>query len=364
LTNIKNILKKDELNRDDVIKLLSVKQHDEIEEIKSASYNTLIEFCGNKVWLRGLIEFSNICINDCYYCGIRKSNINLNRFLLSKDEILESAKWCAEKGFGSIVLQSGERGDEKFVDFVSEVVSEIKKETISEKLPSGLGITLCIGEQYFDSYKRLFDVGAHRYLLRIESSNEELYYSIHPAKQNFQKRIECLYMLKEIGFQTGTGVMIGLPNQTLEHLADDIFFFKKLDIDMIGMGPYIIHKDTPMANNTTQNSELSTQNYLLALKMIAVTRIFLKDVNIASTTALQALKPLGREAGLEFGANVFMPLITPAQYRKDYQLYDGKPCIDDLADECYDCSVARINSIGREIGFDEWGDSKHFRKNH
>lgn len=274
---------------------------------------------------------------------------------------MESAKWCAEKGFGSIVLQSGERNDEKFIDFVADVVADIKKETISEKLPEGLGITLCIGEQEYNSYKRLFEAGAHRYLLRIETSNVELFNSIHPKEIKFNKRIECLYMLKEIGFQLGTGVMIGLPNQTIEQLADDILFFKKMDIDMIGMGPYIKHKDTPMANISDNNSKLSIDNYLLSLKMIAVTRIILKDVNIASTTALQALKPFGREAGLEFGANVFMPLITPVQYRKDYQLYDGKPCIDDLADDCYECSVARINSISREIGFDEWGDSKHFK---
>jgi len=362
LINLKNILNKGELDREDIITLLSSESSEDLGLLKSKAYEILKEYCGIKVWLRGLIEFSNICVNDCYYCGIRKSNKSLNRYLLSKEEIINTALWCAEKGFGSIVLQSGERNDKNFVDFVSSVVSEIKKMTISDKLPEGLGITLCIGEQDYNSYKKLFEAGAHRYLLRIETSNEKLFREIHPPEQSFQRRVECLKMLKDIGFQTGTGVMIGLPNQTIEDLADDILFFKSIDIDMIGMGPYIIHKDTPMANSESlmKNENYKEHNYLLSLKMIATARIFLKDVNIASTTALQAIKPFGREAGLSFGANVIMPLITPEIYRKEYQLYEGKPCIEDLAEDCYDCSVQRIKSIDREVGFDEWGDSMHF----
>lgn len=362
MINLKNILNKENFNKEDLIILLSSESSENIDLLKSKAYETLKKCCGRKVWLRGLIEFSNICVNDCYYCGIRKSNRGLNRYLLSKEEIINTALWCAEKGFGSIVLQSGERSDKYFIDFVSSVVSDIKQLTVSDKLPEGLGITLCIGEQNYNSYKKLFDSGAHRYLLRIETSNEELFRQIHPPKQSYQRRLECLYMLKDIGFQTGTGVMIGLPNQTIEDLANDILFFKKMDIDMIGMGPYILHKDTPMADSEylMNDENYKERNYLLALKMIATTRIFLKDVNIASTTALQAIKPFGREVGLSFGANVIMPLITPENYRKEYQLYDGKPCIEDLAEDCYDCSVQRIKSIDREIGFDEWGDSKHF----
>ncbi|MFH1049357.1 MAG: [FeFe] hydrogenase H-cluster radical SAM maturase HydE [bacterium] len=362
MLNIKNILSKIEFVYDDIYNLLSAESENDVKLIQKNAYNTMKEHCGEKVYLRGLIEFSNVCINDCYYCGIRKSNRNLNRYTLSKVEILESAKWCAAKGFGSIVLQSGERNDEKFIEFVAGIVEEIKEKTKSEKISDGLGITLCIGEQNYNSYKKLFEAGAHRYLLRIETSNEKLFYSLHPEQQNFKRRLECLQMLKEIGYQTGTGVMIGLPNQTIEHLAEDILFFKKMDIDMIGMGPYLVHRDTPLAHLKDEYQKLADRNYLLSLKMIAVTRLFLKDVNIAATTALQAMKPYGREEGLSFGANVFMPLITPAKYRKDYMLYDGKPCIDDLAEECIECSFARINSIGREIGYDEWGDSKHFNQ--
>jgi len=360
--HLKKILNKTEFLDEDLFNLLTLNSQDDINLLKEKSYATMKKYCGEKVYLRGLIEFSNICINDCFYCGIRKSNQNLNRYMLSREEIIESAIWCAENGFGSVVLQSGERNDENFIDFVVNIVSEIKKNTISERLPNGLGITLCIGEQDFNSYKRLFDAGAHRYLLRIETTKEDLFYQIHPREQNFQKRLECLYMLKDIGYQVGTGIMIGLPNQTTQDLVNDIIFFKKMDIDMVGMGPYLVHKDTPMAHLKIEYEDLKNVNYLLSLKMIAVTRLFLKDVNIASTTALQAMKPFGREAGLSFGANVFMPLITPQRYRSDYQLYDGKPCIDDSAEECLDCSVARINSFGREIGYDEWGDSRHFSK--
>ena len=182
MINIKNILTKIELNFNDICSLLSTESSQDIDLMKVSAFQTLQKYSGLKVYLRGLIEFSNICINDCYYCGIRKSNSNLNRYTLSKEEILDSAKWCAEKGFGSIVLQSGERNDDKFVDFVSNLIEEIKKLTKSEKLPEGLGITLCLGEQTNKSYKRLFDAGAHRYLLRIETSNEELFYSLHPKE--------------------------------------------------------------------------------------------------------------------------------------------------------------------------------------
>jgi biotin synthase len=360
---LRNILEKKQLTKNELKELLLAKSREEIDLLRVSAYNTMKENVGEKVYLRGLIEFSNICINDCFYCGIRKSNKNLNRFILSKEEIINSSLWCAEKNYGSVVLQSGERNDEKFVDFVVDVVKEIKEKTKSEKLPEGLGITLCVGEQTYESYERFFDAGAHRYLLRIESSSPDIYYSLHPEKQNFEKRIECLKMLKNIGFQLGTGIMIGVPGQTLEHLVDDIMFFKELDIDMIGMGPYLVHKDTPMSHLKEEYEKNANEHYLLALKMIAVTRIFLKNVNIASTTALQAMKPMGREAGLRFGANVFMPLITPNQFRKDYQLYDGKPCIDEVAEDCEACSIHRISSIDREIGYNEWGDSKHFNNN-
>jgi biotin synthase len=228
-----------------------------------------------------------------------------------------------------------------------------------ENLPNGLGITLCAGEQNDETYRKWFDAGAHRYLLRIESSNPEIFASIHPESQKLETRIECLKLLKTIGYQIGTGVMIGLPGQTIEHLAQDILFFKNMDIDMIGMGPYIVHKQTPMASFADDITTRQNDIFRLSLLMIAACRIILRDVNIAATTALQAMKEDGREQGLEFGANVIMPQLTPVEVRRDYLLYEGKPCLDENAVMCRACLEKRIRATGRITGYNEWGGSKH-----
>ena len=329
------ILHKEELTKDDLIELLKLENQDDIKQLQQRAYAVMKETLGENVYLRGLIEFSNYCTYDCYYCGIRKSNAKIERYILDKGEIVEIAKWCAEKGYGSLVLQSGERSDDEFVDFVTDVVSTIKNETVSEHLPDGLGITLSVGEQSKETYSRFFEAGAHRYLLRIETSNPELYSKLHPPEQSFTKRLQALKDLKETGFQVGTGIMIGLPEQTLAHIADDILFFKKMDIDMIGMGPYIVHQDTPMSHYEPLYRNKKEQIYHLALKTIAATRLLLPDVNIAATTALQAMLPLGREQALMFGANVIMPLLTPAEVREQYTLYNGKPCTDELSSYCF-----------------------------
>ena len=285
-----------------------------------------------------------------------------SRYLLTEDEIVASALWCADKGYGSVVLQSGERHDATFVDLVERSVRRIKSESVSQRLPHGVGITLCVGEQSREAYERFYAAGAHRYLLRIETSSPDLFAAIHPQQQAFARRVECLRTLRDIGFQVGTGVMIGLPGQTREHLADDILFFREMDVDMIGMGPYIPHKDTPLAAQHDAYGWPSADAYRTALLMIAVVRITLKDVNIAATTALQAMRPLGREEGLTFGANVVMPQLTPMQVRKDYLLYEGKPCLDESAEQCLGCLEARIQSVGRTIGYDRWGDPRHALK--
>jgi len=312
------------------------------------------EAVGEKVYYRGLLEFSNICKRDCNYCGIRKSNLNIKRFELSKEEIVDIALWCAREGYGSLVLQSGERDDRKFVRFIEDVVGTIKSKSVSEKLPRGLGITLSCGEQSKEAYQTWFSAGAHRYLLRIETTNPELFSKIHPASISLQKRKACLVDLKDVGYQVGTGVMIGLPGQGEEDLARDIEFFREYDIDMIGMGPYIPHRDTPMGGSRGGSIELS-------LKMVAAVRIVMRNINIAAASALQAIDPMGRERALEFGANIIMPLVTPAEGRKHYQLYDDKPCANEKAADCRLCLSKRIKSIGREIGFNEWGDSRHWR---
>lgn len=335
------------------------------------AYAVTLQEVGSEVHLRGLVEFSNRCNCDCRYCGIRKSagtqegGSRLQRFTLSEDEIVTTARRCVEAGYGSMTLQSGERRSASFVRFVVRVVRRIKTETRTSVLPKGLGITVCIGEQSEESYRRLFDAGAHRYLLRIETSNPDLFARLHPRCQRFDDRLEALHRLKAIGFQVGTGVMIGLPGQSLKDLAADIQFFRSIDADMIGMGPYL-ERSLPVGTDeldTDLVSRLSRPDRLrLSLRMIAATRLVLRDVNIAATTALQAISPHGREAGLAFGANVLMPIMTPKTRRGNYLLYHDKPCVDEDSTACVSCTVARIHGIGRPIGMNTWGDSPHFER--
>jgi len=355
---ISDILQKERFERDDIIALLSAAGPADVELVRSAAEKMLLDKCGNKVFYRGLIEFSNRCICDCHYCGIRKSNSSVKRYTLSKDEIIAAARWCAGQGYGSVVLQSGERRDAAFVDFLEDVITEIKSSTVSEKLPQGAGITLSVGEQELQAYERFYKAGAHRYLLRIEASDPRLFASIHPSGQNHQNRINCLKTLRQIGYQVGTGVMIGIPGQTVENLADDVLFFRDMDIDMIGMGPYIVHNSTPMSVHADYYNRSKDKIFQTALLMIAACRLTLKDVNIASTTALQAMLDDGREQGLRYGANVIMPQTTPVEVRRDYLLYEGKPCLDENAQQCRTCLEMRVRSAGREVAADDWGDSR------
>ncbi len=342
-------------SKNEIIEMLKM-EGEEKDTLFQKAYNIKLKYIGKKVYFRGIVEFSNICIKDCYYCGIRKSNNDVKRFTMTKEEIIETALWAYENNYGSVVLQSGERDDEEFIEFIENILIELK-----QKSNNKLGITLSLGEQSEETYKRWYQAGAHRYLLRIEVSNRQLYKKLHPPSHDFDKRVNCLKILGKLGYQVGTGVMIGLPFQTIENLAEDILFFKEMDIDMIGMGPYVVHPDTPLAKYAEYNDKDQLE---LALKMIAVTRIVLEDVNIASTTALQALDPFGREMGIQAGANIIMPNITDTKYRGNYKLYANKPCTDENYEECRNCLQLRISRIGEEIGFNEWGDSPHyFKKN-
>ena len=342
--------------RDVLYRILATSDPDELELIRHAAEQALLQHCGDTVRLRGLIEFSNRCTSDCHYCGIRRSNRAPKRYTLTLDDIVETATWCAEQGYGSVVLQSGERRDARFVRFVSDAVRAIKDATRSAKLPQGVGITLCVGEQSAATYAQWFDAGAHRYLLRMETSSPELFAALHPAPQSHAARVACLKTLKEIGYRVGTGVMIGLPGQRLDQLVDDLLFFRDCAADMIGMGPYIPHGQAVLPGNPPV-AEASTRMDL-ALRMIAATRLLLPDINIAATTALQTLAPDGREQGLRFGANVIMPQATPLAVRRMYTLYDGKPCLDDSAGQCAACLETRIKACGRRVLRDEWGDSR------
>jgi len=338
--------------------LLRLTSRGAINTLRRKAYDTTLAYCGRAVYFRGIIEFSNICRCDCYYCGIRRSNSKVARYQLTQSQILDQARWCADQGFGSVVLQSGERQDPAFVQFVIDAVRAIKAATRSEVLPDGLGITLCVGEQSRETYERFFDAGAHRYLLRIETSSPELFKRWHPADQTYTGRRRCLDDLRSIGYQVGTGMMIGAPAQAPADLAADVLFFKEQDVDMIGMGPYIPHHAAPLA---AAGAPDPTERLRLALLTIAVVRLVLKDVNIAATTALQALAPLGREMGLSFGANVIMPQTTPIDIRKRYTLYDGKPGADETDPAFQKALESRILKMGRRLGCDRWGDSPHAR---
>jgi biotin synthase len=320
--------------------------------LRDAAYAARRKSVGNRVHFRGIVEISNLCIKNCYYCGIRRDNVDIERFCLSKEQILEAALWAHARRYGSVVLQSGERTDERFVSLVEDVVRDIKRLSSGE-----LGITLSMGEQTNETYARWFAAGAHRYLLRIETSSRRLYGELHPRNHSYDVRVRCLRDLRDVGYQVGTGVMIGLPGQTLGDLAADVLFFRDLDVDMIGMGPYVVHDATPTAKEVDNSEHARARRLALALRMIAVVRLAMPDINIAATTALQALHPLGREQGLLAGANIIMPIITPTEVRRHYQLYQGKPCVDDGAEQCQECLERRIRSTGNVVAYSEWGDS-------
>lgn len=356
---LKNILDKvdtkQKLTKEDLFFLLSLEKKEYIEALFQKAYEVKLKYVGNRVFFRGLIELSNICEKDCYYCGIRKNNANVERFLMPKEQAFKSAMWAYESNYGSIVFQAGEVKNKNFIRFITELLSDINKAT-----NGNLAVTLSLGEQSKETLQAWYNAGARRYLLRIESSNEKLYSKLHPKDHSFSERLLCLKHLREIGYQVGTGVMIGFPSQKIEDMVEDICFFKENDIDMIGMGPYIVHNDTPFAKEAA-NMDMSG-NLLLALKMIAVTRCYLLDVNIASTTALQALKPDGREDGLKAGANIIMPNVTETEYRASYKLYENKPCIDENSQMCKGCLERKISGLGEEIVYGKWGNSPHYTK--
>ena len=350
--------RKEDLSVEELVTLLSISNEDELQALYDCAYFIKEQYVGKVAYFRGIIECSNLCMKDCYYCGIRKSNRHVERFQMDEEEIFKEAFWAYEAEYGSCVIQSGERRDEEYISMIERVVKRIKAAT-----GGNLGITLSLGEQTEETYRRWREAGAHRYLLRIETTNPELYAKIHPADHSLAERKECLARLRRTGYQVGTGVMMGLPGQTMEDLANDILFLKEIDIDMVGMGPYIPHSDTPMGKEVPPYTDEQKKASLeLGLRMIAVTRIMLRDVNIAAATALQALEYTGREQGLRCGANVIMPNVTETDYRPKYQLYDNKPCTDENSSMCRGCLDGRIKGIGETVGFGEWGDSPHYHK--
>lgn len=290
---------------------------------------------GNKIYLRGLIEFSNYCRNDCLYCGIRRSNQNLERYRLSKEQILSCCETGRTLGFRTFVLQSGEDlfySDDRIV----EIVSEIKK-----RFPD-CAVTLSIGEKGKESYEKYFRAGADRYLLRHETADEGHYGKLHPKEMSLANRKRCLFELKEIGYQVGCGIMVGSPYQTVETLMEDLYFMKELQPHMIGIGPFITHQDTPFAGFENGSVEFT-------LHLLSILRLMFPKALLPATTALGTLDPMGREKGILAGANVLMPNLSPAAVRKKYALYDNKICTGEEAAECSQCLRGRIEKIGYEI---------------
>ncbi len=336
--------------------LLSLSDPDELKQLFDAAYRVKLRCIGPNVSLRGLIEMGNICAKDCFYCGIRRSNRNVSRFQLDTDSVVQMAKWAYDARYGSIAIQSGEVESESHTELIENILLKIRDLTGGR-----LGITLSLGEQTEEVYRHWFNAGARRYLLRIEEANPVLYRKLHPADHDFYRRSQCLDLLKKNGYQVGSGVMAGLPGQTVQDLANDILFYQQKDLDMIGMGPWLPHPDTPLKQEPERNTpDFNSRQLLLGLKMIAVTRLQLHNVNIAATTALQTLASDGREQGLLAGANVIMPNITDTCYRDKYQLYTGKPSLNENSGETRDKLTKSIREIGENILWDQFGDSPRF----
>jgi biotin synthase len=296
------------------------------------------EQMGDDVYIRGIVEFSNICANDCAYCGIRAGNREVSRYKMTPEEIIDVASGMSGTERTTIVLQSGETqvfGD----DEIAEIVKRIRRET-------SLSITLSVGNRPYETYRHWHDCGMDRYLLRFETSDPALFKVLRPGT-TLEERLRCLKDLSSLGVQTGSGFMIGLPGETVETLADNIILCRDLELDMIGIGPFIPHPDTPLAGK--KNAYDDDQE--MFFKAIAVLRIFNPTAHIPATTAFDAVFPdEGRDRALQVGANIFMPNNTPLQYRKDYLLYPGKPCITEDPERCTACTLMRIEALGRTVG--------------
>ena len=300
------------------------------------------EAVGDDVHLRGLIEFSNICRNDCLYCGIRCGNHQVRRYRMTEEELLETATRAAALGFQTIVLQSGE--DLHFNQArLCRIIEQIKRLDVA--------LTLSVGERDYEDYKAFRDAGADRYLMRIETTDRDLYHRLNPG-MSWERRHECLIMIRELGYELGSGIMVGLPGQSVESIADDLLYLKEIGIDMAGIGPFIPHPDTPLAGEAGGTLEQ-------ALRTMAVMRLLMPDINIPATTAMESLHPQGRIMALQAGANVVMPNVTEGEYRRLYELYPGKICVNDTPAHCRSCIGLKIRSIGRTIGQGRGGHKSH-----
>lgn len=333
----------EDLSKSEYIELLSLADHDEVRErLAKCAVELRKRYYGNKIFTRGLIEFTNYCKNDCYYCGIRCGNKNAKRYRLSKEEILECCDYGYGLGFRTFVLQGGE--DPYFTEErIAEIVSEIKK------AHPDCAVTLSVGEKSYDSYKTWKEAGADRYLLRHETANEAHYQKLHPSNMSLTVRKQCLYDLKSLGYQVGAGFMVGSPGQTLETLAEDLMFLKELQPEMVGIGPFIPHHETRFAKEKAGSVDMT-------LYLLSIIRILLPKVLLPATTALGTMDENGREKGIMHGANVIMPNLSPLKNRKQYDLYDNKISMDEEAAEGKHLLAKRVEKVGCYLA-DERGDA-------
>ena len=336
MNTVRKLIQNHELPREEYIELLQDWENPEKSRVLTEEAVRLRrQYYGDKVYTRGLIEFTNYCKNDCYYCGIRRGNSHAKRYRLSREEILDCCGNGYELGFRTFVLQGGE--DPYYTDErMTEIISSIRRGW------PDCAITLSIGEKSYESYRLFKEAGADRYLLRHETASDELYRRLHPEEMLLSRRKQCLYDLKSLGYQVGAGFMVGSPGQTIEHLAEDLMFLKELEPQMVGIGPFIPHHETRFAKETAGSVGLT-------LFLLSVIRILLPKVLLPATTALGTMDPLGWEKGLAAGANVVMPNLSPVKNRKQYDLYDNKICTGEEAAECRGCLERRVLSTGYRI---------------
>ncbi len=331
------------LDRSAIIRLLTVAPAEDLYRWADRLRHDTV---GDDVHLRGLIEFSNICRNNCLYCGINRENLKVKRYRMSDEQLVTTAQRAADLGFKTIVLQSGE--DMHYDQArMCRIIEQIKQLDVA--------LTLSIGEREYADYQAFRNAGADRYLLRIETTDVDLYHRLNPG-MSWQRRHECLLMIKELGYELGSGIMVGLPGQTIESIADDLLYLRDMGIDMAGIGPFIPHPETPLAHEQGGTLEL-------ALRTMAIMRLLMPDINIPATTAMESLHPQGRIMALQAGANVVMPNVTEGEYRRLYELYPGKICVNDTPAHCRSCIGLKIQSIGRSIGQGRGGHVRSPREN-
>ena len=324
-------------NKKDIIKWLRA---DDPSRLFAMADDIRKKYFKDEVHIRGIIEFSNYCNKNCLYCGLRRDNKKIQRYRISESEIISAAAKAGKLGYKTILLQSGE--DTGFsIEGLCAIVKRIKSSL-------DCAITLSVGEKSLDEYKSLKSAGADRYLLRFETSNRELFQKLKPDS-SYDNRLDCIRNLQSAGFQVGSGFMIGLPGQVIEVLADDILLLRDLDVDMVGIGPFLPHHNTPLGLAATGTLDM-------ALRALAIIRIIMPDVHIPATTAMGTVEKGGREKALQCGANVIMPNVTPTKYRKHYEIYPNKICIDEAPSDCRACIEGMMKSLGKTISTSK-GDS-------